>query len=189
MKKAMISFAAAVAVVGLIPPSARADIALNAGDGYYLGFIQAFTSMPANETAQAGLLNTLITVSAGSLANLSPPVGGTWYDRRISTLPGPFPTADPTGVSNVEGGQHTGIGVNGFAYIIGQYNGPTTGFHVWYVPAGTYSIPEALGDPVDGSSAKDLSHYAVYTPDGGTTLMLLGGSLLGLGILRRRLSA
>ncbi len=43
----------------------------------------------------------------------------------------------------------------------------------------------ATGTWVESAKAQDFLYYQV--PDGGTTLMLLGGALAGLGALRRRL--
>lgn len=175
-------------VLALTATTARADIALLQGDSQYLGFVQGVNPELANESDQAAMINTLRTLAIGALVQKSPPAGFTWYDRRASTLTGPFPVADATGVHNIDG-SNTGIVVVGSAYIVGKYDGPNVGDHIWYVSAGTYSIPDKLGDPVDGSKPLGLSHYAVYgtsVPDGGMTVMLLGGALLGLRSLRRR---
>ena len=70
-----------------------------------------------------------------------------------------------------------------WVYLLAKYG--TVG-HVWYLPpATTVTIPA-------DAPAGGLSHWDLFTarevevPDGGMTLMLLGGALVGLESLRRR---
>lgn len=99
-----------------------------------------------------------------------------------------------------------------FAYLIARYDGKTGGSQVWYLgnaPAGTtgfviprYATPDpdftgnggALGDPglqnlLDTGTQYKISDYTLFNPttvpDGGTTAVLLGLAVLGLGFLRR----
>ena len=179
MKKLTIFAIACALVLGLTATNARADIALTPGDAYYLGFLHP--PEPSSVADETTYINNLITVAAGASAVIDTRT----YDRIISTLAGPFSTVSSTGVSQVTSGD-SGISVTGTSYILGKYDGPNVGDYVWVVPTGTYSIPAALGpDPSNPfTNTNGLSHYDVFTgssvPDGGVTLMLLGGVLVGL---------
>ena len=83
----------------------------------------------------------------------------------------------------------TGIFTAGdYAYILAKYGqAGRWGSHIWYIGAldGSHSVPSNIG-------GNDLSHYSLYNadqfdvPDGGTTAALLGLSMVGLGMIRRR---
>jgi hypothetical protein len=189
-----------VLTLGLAATNATADIALNTTSTEYLGFIQGFKGNSANPESEAALINLLITLAAGvGPTQLPSPNPITYFDRRGSTQDpiGGFPEVDGGGgsFSRVNGGIYNGIPVDGYTYLAGKYGGPNVGLHVWYVSGltGTYSIPEKLGDPVDGSKPLGLSHYTLFNPtsvpDSSMTLMLLGGALIGLESLRRKFSA
>lgn len=195
MKKTIMVAIVCSLALGWAATSALASISLTVGDARYVGFVVQPTPALANPTDEAALINTLITLAAGAGPALLSP-GPTNYDRLNSTLVGSFPTADATGVDNIDTDDfpnaHDAIGVTGFAYIIGKYDGQNWGDYVWYVPAGTYSIPFYPPD----INKYGLSHYAVFdvtppqeVPDGGMTIMLLGGALVALESLRRRLRA
>jgi len=73
----------------------------------------------------------------------------------------------------------TGINVQAYDYLLGKYGGAA---YVWVVrDLDSVLLP-----------ASRLSHYTLFssgsylTPDGGMTIMLLGGALMGLGVLRRK---
>ena len=187
MKKAVMFAVACVLTLGLSATNARADMLTPSGS-YYLGFVQGVTPELANVSDEAAMINTLKNVVAGTWVMANPPVSQTRYDRTGSSITGPFPTADPAGVSSVSGSMT--VSVNGFAYIIAKYDGPNVGDFVWYAPTGVYSLEDQLTNPVTGKQG-GLSHYSVFAgsvPDGGMTLMLLGGVLVGLETLRRRFS-
>jgi hypothetical protein len=52
---------------------------------------------------------------------------------------------------------------------------------------GVYALNLWTGDPYASTGAQDQLFY--HVPDGGTTLMLLGGALMGIGALRRKFRA
>jgi hypothetical protein len=190
MKRTAVIAIACALGLGLTATNARADIALTYCDSFCVGFVQGSNPQIANETDEAAMINSLITVAAGDSDSLSPPAGETTYWREDSSLPGPFPSADATGVTSVQN-VSTGIVVVGSAYIAAKYDGPNIGHVVWFVPSGTYSIPTELVNPITGVGPQGLSHHTVFptggtVPDGGVTLMLLGGALFGLESLRRR---
>jgi hypothetical protein len=60
----------------------------------------------------------------------------------------------------------------------------TNNFGVWAV-----NLTRAPQGCASGISVTDCQSQLLYVPDGGATLMLLGGALMGLGILRRKFRA
>lgn len=157
----------------------------------YLGLINP--SQPASLADEAGYINTLVPLSAGSHN-----VGSRDYTRTANYNPClGCPTAlGATALKNnaelSKGVPNPGfdagnITVTGFSYLLAKYDGPNYGSEVWYVGGltGTVSIPTALPAGKYG-----ISHYSLFNPtsvaDGGMTLMLLGGALIGLEGLRRR---
>ena len=82
-------------------------------------------------------------------------------------------------------------GANSFNYVLAKYGNATGALgqvsYVWFSSTGF------SGDIVLPSAG--LSHISVFNsfkkdvPDGGATLMLLGGALVGLGALRRKFRA
>lgn len=193
MKTTIIAIVCALAL-GLTATNARADLVLGgAADPHYLGFLAP--SEPASQADEVGYINTLITLAAGGGPVT---ISGYTYTRESSTVPGPF---DPVVLAgnvrvDVPPGTSTGIDVAGFTYLLGKYDGPNVGDYVWYVGGltGTVQIPGKLGSPLDPTQKPlGLSHYTLFNPtsvpDGGVTLMLLGGALVGLETLRRRFRA
>jgi hypothetical protein len=80
-------------------------------------------------------------------------------------------------------------------YFLAKYDGPNGGFVLFntadWLAAGNTSIP-ADGSPIWGPEGNGLSHYTYFgsrsVADGGTSLLLLGAALTGLGIMRRRMN-
>jgi hypothetical protein len=191
MKKALLFAIACVAVLGLTATNVRAD-ALLVGDGNYVGFIAGITGA-VNETDEAAMLAKLITLDPDEVEISAPPPTTTTYDRRFSTLD-PLPAVGGTAVPNT-GGPYDSIDVTALGYLMGKYDGKNAGFYVWLVPTGSYAMPLELGpDPANPTAnAHGISHYVLFNansiPDGGVTLMLLGGALVALDTLRRKFSA
>jgi hypothetical protein len=135
-------------------------------------------------------LNYLRTLTAGQ-GNTQLPAGtGEIYNRLNSTVAGPFPAAVYAG-RVAASPTSTIINVTGFAYVLGKYG--SNGSLVWFVNGalGEVSLPGSYVPP--GTQGGGLSHISWFTPvtvpDGGATLMLLGGALVGLGALRRKFRA
>ncbi len=181
MKKLMIVLACAVAL-GLTPLSAGAT-ELTFGDQYYIGHIN--DGIPSSPTDEVTYINNLITLAAGAGVET---IGTEAYDRLDSTLVTSFPTAVVTGNTRDESGNSLGIDVTGYTYLLGKYDAFHAGSYVWDVSGLTEVNIPSLG-PADKYG---LSHYSLYNfkpptvPDGGATLMLLGGALVGLAALRRK---
>jgi hypothetical protein len=97
-----------------------------------------------------------------------------------------------TGQLKTETDEANDVLVNGWAYISGKYG--NDGIHVWYIgnlaATDTVTLPQKFA----GTTGPGLSHFTLYTadqfdvPDGGTTAALLGLSLVGLGMIRRRIN-
>jgi hypothetical protein len=83
-----------------------------------------------------------------------------------------------------------GTNVAGFEWVLAKYDGKNAGYVLFHMPTyGGTSIPKYPYDFWTTQTDKwALSNFTGYgsVPDGGTTLMLLGGALVGLEGLRRR---
>jgi hypothetical protein len=194
MNKTLI-LVACVLVLGLTATNARADIVLTGvTDATYLGFIK--DGVPSSQADDVGYINNLITVPA----NTGPVTIGTEsYNRTGSSLAGPFPSAVLAGNTRNTPGT-TGSLLTGFTYLTAKYDGPNAGVYVWDVSGqtGIYTVPAKLPNvPNEFKNGKletfGLSEVTLFNPtavpDSGVTLMLLGGALVGLETLRRRLRA
>jgi hypothetical protein len=151
---------------------------------------------PASLTAEANYINHLRLLAAGAGPVLD---GGFTYDRRNSSLAGPFDAADPVGASKTNdtdiGFDPANINVSGWTYLIAKYDGPNAAAMVWLVDGLTsVSVPANWPNPPGGGNW-GLSHYSLFNggqyllPDGGATLMLMGAALVGLAALRRKFRA
>jgi VPDSG-CTERM motif len=146
----------------------------------------------ANSTNEAILANALldlldgqtspagcnITSTQGCMAASDPgPVGGDTYSGNLT-------------LNGAEGGTAAGA-----TFAIGKYNGQNGGYVLFYLPES--GAPDQFSNPlwgVAGTEQYALSHVryftgGVSTPDGGTTLSLLGLALAGIGAVRRYMSA
>jgi hypothetical protein len=194
MRRLMMFSVACVLALGLTAGRAEA-IPLTIGTAdldadYYVG--QIIDGIPSSFADEARYINNLITLGAGqgntSIPN--PDDSVETYNRVGSDLEGLFPTALIEGAVKNETGEYTGINVTGFTYILGKYDAgnPGAGAYVWYVGGLTGVTFVAL--PATSPGGYELGHYTLFNarsvPDGGTTLILLGGALVGLGILRRK---
>jgi hypothetical protein len=87
----------------------------------------------------------------------------------------------------VDTGGPVDLNVSNWTYLLAKYGNVA---YVWNVSnLTTVTVTSNLAGVQNG-----LSHYALFnpgtvtTPDGGTTLGLLGLGLMGVGYLRRRLA-
>lgn len=201
MKRIIVTIVLAAGVLGNTT-SAHAST-LSVGDAYYLGFVDTIT--PASPADMLSQVNYLTTLGAGEVAAAVTVTGNDGhaftFSRAGSTLTGSPPTADLTGY--LRGGSDTISDVSGFTYVVAKYG--TVG-HVWALSqlSGTIQLPSAglsnvtlfqaspqdehPPDPVDPHDPPTDPQDPHPVPDGGTTLGLLGLAMLGLGVLRRRLT-
>ena len=195
MRKALIAVVCALGLVALTATKAAAiDITLTFTDAYYVG--QIVDGIPSSVADEMGYISDLITLAPGAPPTAIPPSTET-YNRLNSTNNGPFP--DPNTLIGTKFDMRDGwptslISVNGVTYILAKYDAhnPGAGAYVWLLtgllPVDTVTLPTL------SPGGYGISHYTVFgavptVPDGGATLMMLGGALVGLGALRRRFSA
>jgi hypothetical protein len=83
--------------------------------------------------------------------------------------------------------------VSGYEWVLAKYDGMNAGYVLFYVPdlEVANTVPQTSYSLWGSNSGQyDISHFTGFgstsVPDGGATLMLLGGALVGLESLRRR---
>jgi hypothetical protein len=178
--KNIAALALAVTVLVGLPTRAHAvDTPLNFGDARDLGTI--LFGIPSGDADRTNYVNFLIGMTPGTTANSQ----GQTFNRSLSVVGAPYMTA----VFGLNGTSNTGITVTGYTYLFAKYDGPNAGSVVWDLAGltGTVSIPaNGLAGQNYGLSGWTLFTAGTTTvPDGGTTLMLLGSALAGLGMIRR----
>jgi hypothetical protein len=156
-------------------PSARA---LTIGDAHELGFVNF--GIPSGDSDRLTYVNHLIGMTPGT----SDKADGQTYFRSGNN----FGSLAPAVLTGVVDGTSTSInlGAGGtYLYLFAKYDGPNYGSEVWYVGdlSGVITIPATAGGY--GLSGWTLFGSAATTPDGGTTVMLLGVALGALGMAGR----
>jgi hypothetical protein len=202
MRQTAIALACALGLA-LTGSSASADvITLTPDAAEYVGAIRDGYRM--SEVYEDWYINQLIRLNTTNPTQIRTPSAEPYncpqHDQgsctetyfRDPTLPSSgLPAARLAGAARVAG--TTAVTMTGFTYIIAKYGSGSGVAHVWYVPGLTENhavfIPQRLAVP-NQTTTFALHHYTMFAaPDGGMTLMLLGGALLGIETLRRRLSA
>jgi hypothetical protein len=184
MKKTMIALACLL-MLGAGAVTAQAT-SLTTASSEYLGYIAP--GLPSSDGNEETFITELIALSP----NGSKFPCGTGADTdntcyRSANVFGSLPAA--SFVNKPTGTGVTSIDVTGYSYILAKYGSSASGnqSHVWYVGGltGVITVPLNIG------SSGEISHISRFTytsvPDGGTTLMLLGTALIGLGAMRRKL--
>lgn len=188
MKKLLIAMAC---VVGLAYQTCALE--LSYGDEYYVGMIDP--GAPSNASDEAGYINNLITLEPGAVAVEIPEGSDRWYNRVGSDLDAAFPQAVTEGANQgippsfgeSDPDFSEPISATGYDYVLGKYGNQSL---VWYIGGGqdSVSLPSSWNATAGGGG---LSHISLYNsgtgvPDGGTTALLLGLGMMGLGYLSRR---
>jgi protein with PEP-CTERM/exosortase system signal len=183
-KLAMLS-AVACAVMLAFTNNANADATLGFfPDTHVVGTITP--GAPADPADVATYINFMIALSPGGSGSFS----GQTITRTTNTF-GSLPTASATGAVS---GTGTTIDLNAlgtFTYLFAKYDGQNDVSQVWNISdlTGIITIP-GFGPNGYGLSGWILfNQIAPGVPDGGTTVMLLGAALGGLGMVRRFLKA
>jgi hypothetical protein len=186
-----VASASALAVLWAFSSSANA-LVLAIPDSNYLGYVN--DGIPSSPTDEANYINSLLDMGAGDSAEVCTFDADEMCDRSASTLDATgLPDALVAGSIKDETTANTNIDVTGWTYLLAKYDGPNHGSEVWYVGnlSGTLDIPSEAG-PL---KSYGLSHYSLYnlttecctqTVPEPTSLTLLGGSLIGFALLRRR---
>lgn len=170
-------------------------ISLIIGDEYYVGRVEP--GKPSSPSDEVVYINYLITLIAGT----GPvPFEGQNYDRIDSDspplLPSSLPEAVLDGAYKDDEAPFPAFDATDFGYVLGKYDESSAGIYVWYNLNGDFDDGVSLPAEVNG---KALSHQSAYfappdfpppppppVPDAGTTLVLMGAGLFGLGLLGRR---
>jgi hypothetical protein len=202
MSLRILAFATAVAIMGLIPSVAQANtITINSTGivGIIEGTIQG--TDPANEELLAERLLAMGTNQTLQFASPALNCGsnqGPTCDYRTGN--NDYLTADLTFINKDESQSPNVLpSLQGNVYILGKYDGQNAGYILFYLPdwnsdpSNTDNVLPVLPATIWGNGQDTglaLSHYSAFSfrnvPDGGATLALLGGALLGLGALRRK---
>lgn len=177
--------------LGTTVSNVQADVILTTSSATYIGNFNPDT--PASTQNEVTYVNQLISLTPG----VSQTVAGRKYTRSNNIIAS-LPTALLAGADQVVTSNGTGINTSGFTYLLAK-NG--TGGWVWDVAGlGTVDIPGVMPRCGRGCGG-GLSHYVLFTtaiviphrqaavPDGGSPAMLLGGALVALETLRRRITA
>ncbi len=197
----------ALVCAGAVLTAVRATaITLDVGlsDPYAVGTVIPgvdYGSYGGQANGEMAMINQL----AGMALNATTSVtfdGSTYQYARSGNFTSPLPSATLTGTVNASGG---GINFNGtyaiislqntgFGYLVAKYDGPNGGAEVWNISglaAGTtIYVPEyAFGQKAGQYQMTGWGLFNPNTPnipDGGSTALLLGGALTGLGAIARR---
>ncbi len=164
-------------VVGIVVSGEPASIANE------VTFVNAMLALGANGT-------TSVTIGAHT-QNIT--ASGTDYNGTVSEVGAFRLNADISqGVPNPA----FTLNVSGYDYVYAKYDGPNGGAVVWYLGGADFTLPSTSANlwypnanrPQNGYGISHWTGFGRNVPDAGTTLVLLGGSLIGLGALRRRFS-
>jgi hypothetical protein len=153
-------------------------------DQYVVGTITP--GAPADPADVATYINNMIALTPGT----SDTFAGQTIARSTNTF-GSLPTATATGAVSGTGTTIDLTALGTFTYLFAKYDGQNDNSLVWNISGltGTITIP-AFGPLGYGLSGWILfNQTGAGTPDGGTTVMLLGVALGALGMARRFLKA
>ncbi len=154
--------------------------ALTIGDTHELGFVEF--GIPSGDVDRTTYVNTMIGLPLGGSTHVVLSGQDNLVTRSFNDF-GPLPTA----VFALNGtGTSIDLGSGSYLYLFAKYDGPNYGAEVWFVGnlSGLITIPATGG-------GYGLSGWTLFgpgtnnTPDSGTTAVLLGSALAGLGAIRR----
>jgi hypothetical protein len=158
--------------------------ALTIGDGQTLGTV--FFGIPSGDQDRLNYVNDLVFMYNNGITDA---VIDGQNMHIVNGAPAFGTTLGNAVLAGHVNGTSTQISLgNGslYSYLFAKYDGPNQGSVVWYVGNlnGNITIPSAW-------NGYGLSGWTLFgpggqgVPDGGTTVMLLGTALSGLGIARR----
>jgi protein with PEP-CTERM/exosortase system signal len=192
MNKGLVAICGVVVLVGGSRAQA-ATITLNTADAGFLGVVDP--GSPAELQHEAFYLNFLLDQPTSTSITISDTPGPPTNDehtfiRSSNPCIQPSPCPDATLVNAVKAdppGDTSSLNLTAWTYLLAKYGNDS---YVWFV--GNINAPDVAALPTTGPNGNGLSHYSLFNqtgvsvPDGGTTMMLLGGALLALALLRRR---
>jgi len=138
---------------------------------------------PDDIDAEANYINFMVHLSGGD--------SGTFQGNTIARSTNVFPvllTAVNFGFAFRGVGNVIDTAVNVYAYIFAKYQNDVS--QVWWIGDVLHFDGDQFVIPLVGPNGGALLHWTVFpggevVPDGGTTAMLLGAALGGLGMARR----
>lgn len=182
--------------IAVAPQVNALTINLAINDGQSIGYVNPGVDFGNSEIP--GYINPFVTM--GLNTSMGPITYAnhinTWFRNGNSFSPMDLVSTSPNFGLN-SGGTVTSFNVvSGEEYLVGKYDGPNGGLEVWYVGnlVGDMVTIPASGDPKGLGGNYGLSgSWLVYAdapsvPDGGTTILLLGGALSCLGLLRKKIA-
>ena len=199
----LLAFASASVITLTLQPTRATPITLAT---YGVGYIEPTVIPPSG--LDSTFLNDMIDVFNGTA--VSPIAGENYYVDKGSSTPGSLNPANPLNAeitpSAGDGkGQATAtlhLGAGGFSYLVAQWDGPNGADAVYYVAGLTGDITIVNDLPGTDSKGQPLANFglsgywtgtsnnggggSVPTPDGASTVALLGGALAGIGAVGRR---
>jgi hypothetical protein len=140
---------------------------------------------PADDASQASYINFMITLGLGQSGTfVNPP-----HMQTITRSNNVFASLPNAVVTNVDGTSTTfNLGTGLYSYLFAKYDGGNDLSQVWFVGDLSGSVTIPLNGPLGhGLSGWSLFGPGGQVPDGGSTVMLLGAALTGLGVARRYL--
>ena len=155
--------------------------AISVPSNHLLGTIDPAT--PADPLNEAGMVNFLGTILGDNPGDPNDEV----YTllQTAGVIPNPAPLA--TGGTQVEDSRVINLGSGGlFTWVIAKYG---TAGQVYYIG----DLSDTIVLPRRGLNGNGISHYTLFgppgtgVPDGGTTVLLLGWALAGLGVITRQI--
>jgi hypothetical protein len=197
MKK-LLTLAATVSAFAFLPFAGavpiQGSIHIDADAGSTIAIDQAANTVTFTPTGTSTQSNAQVSASSGSYAGLNG-TAVTYFDFKYDplTVTGGGPvwqlTLTPTtkfvltSINNIVEDPVSGniiLGGAGLAFMAG-FDAAGTG--------GSWSFSSS--GPTSGSGATAVFSFSSTTavPDGGTTALLIGAALLGLGVIRRRITA
>jgi len=184
-KKTLIALGAVGALCMAFVQNANA---LEFGDARDLGSIEF--GIPSGDADRESYVNYLIDMASPSPSTYDAVTGQTYTRTTADPAGGVYP--DAVFASNGNDGASYDVGSGGYLYLFAKYDGPNAGAEVWYIGGltGTITIPtDGLPPDSYGLSGVTFFNPGTSVPDGGSTMMLLGAALAGLGTLRRFIKA
>jgi hypothetical protein len=138
---------------------------------------------------ESGYINLMRTLGLGQAGTLK----GNTIARSTNGFGGNLHSATPIfsvqGTGNVV---ETGGPPNVYSYVLAKYDGQSDLSQVWWVGDPAFFDADSFVIPMVGPNGTSLSHWSLFAsgpsaPDGGATIMFLGGALGALGMARRYL--